>query len=89
LIRQIDAAPPPHGDGALLPPGLDLTPRELEVLRLVAVGKSNQEIARDLVLSVRTVERHVSNIYIKLGATGPAARATTAAYALRHGVVPS
>ena len=88
-VSQAEAAPPPQGDGGLLPSGLELTPRELEVLRLVAAGKSNQDIARSLVLSVRTVERHVSNIYIKLGATGPTARATTAAFALQHGVMPS
>jgi len=89
LMQQIEAATTPHGYGNLLAPGLDLTPRELEVLRLVAAGKSNQEIARALVLSVRTVERHVSNIYIKRGTTGPTARATTAAYALQHGVLLS
>ena len=40
----------------------NLTPREVEVLRLIAEGKSNQEIAAELVLSVRTVERHISTI---------------------------
>ena len=44
-----------------------LTPRELEVLRLVAVGKTNKGIAAELVLSQRTVDRHVSNIFAKLG----------------------
>jgi predicted ATPase/DNA-binding CsgD family transcriptional regulator len=62
----------------------DLTERELEVLRLIASGRSNQEIAQDLVLSLRTVERHISNIYQKIGATGRIARATATAYALRH-----
>ena len=64
----------------------DLTERELEVLRLIAAGKSNQEIAQDLVLSLRTVERHISNIYQKIGATGRIARATATAYALRLGL---
>jgi LuxR family transcriptional regulator, maltose regulon positive regulatory protein len=65
-----------------------LTPREIEVLRLIAVGRSNQEIAAALGLSVRTVERHISNIYAKLGASGAVARTTATAYALRHGLSP-
>ena len=65
----------------------DLTEREVEVLRLIAVGKSNQEIGQELVLSRRTVERHISNIYLKIGATGKVARAAATAYALRHGLV--
>jgi DNA-binding NarL/FixJ family response regulator len=62
-----------------------LTTRELEVLRLIAAGKSNQEIATELVLSIRTVERHVSNIYQKLQISGPTARAVATAYLLRQG----
>ena len=60
-----------------------LTTRELEVLRLVAAGRSNREIADELVLSVRTVERHINNLYTKIGARGKA-DATT--YAFRHGL---
>ncbi len=63
-----------------------LTRRELEVLGLVARGRSNQEIAAQLVLSVRTVERHVSSIYNKIGASGGAARAAAASYALVEGL---
>jgi DNA-binding NarL/FixJ family response regulator len=63
-----------------------LTAREVEVLRLVARGRSNQEIADELVLSVRTVERHIANIYDKIGASGRAARAAAASYALAAGV---
>ena len=48
------------------PPG-GLTARELEVLRLVATGKTNRSIAADLFLSEKTVARHVSNIFTKLG----------------------
>jgi ATP/maltotriose-dependent transcriptional regulator MalT len=59
-----------------------LSPREQEVLRLIARGRSNQEIAAELFLSARTVERHVSNIYDKLGASGKSARAAAASYAL-------
>jgi DNA-binding CsgD family transcriptional regulator len=61
-----------------------LTPRETQVLRLVADGRSNREVAADLVLSERTVERHVSNILTKLGVSS---RAAATAYAHRHGLV--
>jgi DNA-binding NarL/FixJ family response regulator len=60
-----------------------LTPRELEVLRLVAAGRKNREIADELVLSVRTVERHITNVYAKIGARG---KADATAYAFRHGI---
>jgi pimeloyl-ACP methyl ester carboxylesterase/DNA-binding CsgD family transcriptional regulator len=59
-----------------------LTPREREVLHLIAAGRSNQQIADDLVLSLRTVERHITNLYGKIGAHG---KADATAYALRHG----
>ncbi|MBV8990507.1 MAG: helix-turn-helix transcriptional regulator [Solirubrobacterales bacterium] len=55
-----------------------LSPRELEVLRLVAAGLTNEAIAERLVLSVRTVERHLSTIYAKLRLSGKAARAAAA-----------
>jgi len=58
-----------------------LTPREVEVLCLVAAGRSNREIASELVLSERTVARHVTNIY---GKTGANSRADATAYAFRH-----
>jgi DNA-binding CsgD family transcriptional regulator len=60
-----------------------LTAREAEVLARVAAGRSNKEIAAELVLSVRTVERHVDNAYRKIGARN---RADATAYALRHGL---
>ena len=50
-----------------------LSPRELDVLRLVADGRTNEEIAEALTLSIRTVERHLSNVYAKLGVGGRAA----------------
>jgi len=69
-----------------LPPGTPgLTARETEVLRLLAAGKTNGEIAAELVMSVRTAERHVANIYAKLGTAGPVARAVATAYAVTHG----
>jgi DNA-binding CsgD family transcriptional regulator len=60
-----------------------LSHRELEILRQIAAGRSNQEIANDLVLSVRTVERHITNLYAKIGARR---KADATAYALRHGI---
>jgi LuxR family transcriptional regulator, maltose regulon positive regulatory protein len=74
----------PASDAATAPAGLSA--RELEVLRLIARGRSNQEIAAELVLSVRTVERHIANIYDKIGISGRAARAAAASYALAAGV---
>jgi DNA-binding CsgD family transcriptional regulator len=61
-----------------------LTAREAEVLRLIADGRTNREIAETLTLSVRTVGRHITNIYGKIGARN---RAEATAYALRHGFV--
>jgi non-specific serine/threonine protein kinase len=63
-----------------------LSRRESDVLRLIAEGKSNREIAALLVLSLRTVERHTSNLYAKLGAGN---RAAAAVYAVRNGVLAS
>ena len=60
-----------------------LSPREVEVLRLVAAGKTNQAIATELFLSEKTVERHVSNILTKLGV---GSRTAAAAYAFEHGI---
>jgi DNA-binding CsgD family transcriptional regulator len=62
-----------------LPAGLSA--REVEVLRLVAAGRSNREIASELVLSEKTVENHLTRIYAKIGAEN---RAAAAAFAIRH-----
>jgi DNA-binding NarL/FixJ family response regulator len=61
-----------------------LTPRELEVLRLLATGRTNHAIAEDLVLAEKTVHRHVSNIFTKLGVSS---RAAATAYAYEHQLV--
>jgi DNA-binding NarL/FixJ family response regulator len=61
-----------------------LTPRELQVLRLIAAGETNKGIAAELVLSERTVDRHVSNIFTKLSVSS---RAAATAYAYEHQLV--
>jgi DNA-binding CsgD family transcriptional regulator len=61
-----------------------LSPRELEILTLVAKGKSNRDIASDLVISERTVARHMSNIFNKLDV---ASRTAASAFAFEHDLV--
>ncbi|WDL99044.1 response regulator [Alicyclobacillus sp. ALC3] len=61
----------------------DLTDRELDVLRGLAAGRSNQEIADSLQIGVKTVKTHVSNVFIKLGVED---RTQAAIYAVRHGL---
>ena len=69
---------PPADAGVAAAP---LTPREIEVLRLVAAGRTSSEISQEMSLSIRTVGRHITNIYVKIGAR---TRADATAYALRH-----
>jgi DNA-binding NarL/FixJ family response regulator len=61
-----------------------LTARERQVLRLVAAGATNKAVAADLIVSERTVDRHLSNIYTKLGVSS---RAAAVAFAYRHGLI--
>jgi ATP/maltotriose-dependent transcriptional regulator MalT len=61
-----------------------LTARELQVLRLVAAGQTNKAIAAELFVSERTVDRHMSNIYAKLGVSS---RAAATAHAYQHGLI--
>jgi DNA-binding NarL/FixJ family response regulator len=61
-----------------------LTARELQVLRLVAAGRTNKAIAAELVVSERTIDRHVSNIFPKLRVSS---RAAATAYAYEHRLV--
>jgi ATP/maltotriose-dependent transcriptional regulator MalT len=75
-VQQVDKL-----QGRARPGGL--TEREIEVLRLVAEGRSNPDIARALVLSHKTVERHLSNIFTKLDVPS---RTAAAAYAHEHGL---
>jgi DNA-binding NarL/FixJ family response regulator len=60
-----------------------LTEREVEVLANIAGGRSNEQMAKSLSISTRTVERHIANVYNKIGAHN---RAEATAYALRHGI---
>jgi len=71
-------------DGQAIEPVSNLSSREVEVLRLLASGKSNQQIADELVISLNTVRRHVSNVFDK---TGVANRTEASVYARDHGIV--
>lgn len=87
-FEALGAAPDVERVDALLrgrPPGdtHGLTPRELEVLALVATGKTNRSIGEDLFISEKTVARHVSNIFRKLGV---GSRAAATAFAYEHGL---
>jgi DNA-binding NarL/FixJ family response regulator len=78
-LEAVDALP-----GTAASPRSDLlTTREFEVLRLVAAGMTNRTIARELFLSEKTVARHVSNIFTKLGLSS---RSAATAYAYQHGL---
>lgn len=80
VVARLSSAMGAPPAASKLPHGL--TAREAEVLWLIAAGKTNQDIARELVLSVRTVERHISTVYEKLGLHGRAARASAASIAV-------
>ncbi len=87
LFRRLGAEPAADEVDALLAPAslpAGLTAREAEVLRLVASGRSNAQIAADLVLSEKTVARHLSNIFGKLDV---GSRTAATAYAFEHGLV--
>ena len=73
------------GDRPPAEPAVALSDRETEVLALVADGLANEAIATRLHISARTVERHLSNVYAKLGVSGKAARAAAAANFARRG----
>jgi non-specific serine/threonine protein kinase len=79
-----DAVPPPAPGGAAPAPA-GLTPAEVRVLRLLAGGRTTKEIAAALVVSVSTVDRHITHIYAKAGVHG---RAAATAFALKHGLMP-
>lgn len=72
--RPAQAAPQPHEE---------LTEREMEVLQLIAQGKSNQEVADELYIGIKTVKYHLTNLFGKLGVED---RTQAAIYAHRHGL---
>ncbi len=79
-LARVDAlsrAADPHSAGGL-------TAREIQVLRLVATGRTNRAVASELFLSEKTIARHVSNIFTKLGLTS---RSAATAYAYEHGLI--
>ncbi len=73
-----------HAPAADPPPGAQLSARELDVLKLVAEGKDNGQIAAVLFISPKTVKNHISNILMKLQITN---RIQAAVYAVRRGIV--
>jgi DNA-binding CsgD family transcriptional regulator len=77
-LERLDAQP---GEPAV---GVGLTARECDVLRQVASGRTNRQIAVELSISEHTVARHLQNIFLKLGLTS---RAAATAYAYEHGIV--
>ena len=83
LVTETERAVRRRDGRELRPDGL--TERELEILRAVASGRSNKQIGSELFLSVHTVERHVANVYRKIGAHN---RAEAAAYATRLELAP-
>jgi DNA-binding CsgD family transcriptional regulator len=89
VFRQLGAAPDlarlesQAETVAVASPGGALTAREIEVLRLVATGKTNRAIADALSISEKTVARHISNIFTKLDLSS---RAAATAYAFQHGL---
>ena len=78
LLRSQPNAAPAYPGG--------LTEREVEVLRLLASGKTNSEIAEELIIAEATSRRHVANIYEKIGASN---RAEATRYAIREGILPA
>jgi DNA-binding NarL/FixJ family response regulator len=81
IMAFVEGRPIAPAKRSRTPPEPDLTGRELEVLRLIASGSTNEQIAGRLDIVVKTVERHVTNVYRKLGAGGRA-DATRAAVAM-------
>lgn len=87
-LGALGAVVPPGWEASAapaLPPG-GLTPREAEILLAVADGLSNREVAAHLVISEKTVARHLANVYLKIGV---GSRTAAAAWARRNGLMPT
>jgi DNA-binding NarL/FixJ family response regulator len=83
-IDAMGATAPARADAGPVPNAHGLSAREREVLQLVATGKTNKIIANELFLSEKTVDRHVSNIFVKLDVS---TRAAATAWAYQHRLV--
>ncbi len=83
LVGNLFAEKPDAKETAVSPPDIPVTPRELEVLRLLSSGASNKEIAKKLVISEGTVKKHISNILMTLDLRD---RTQAAIYAVQHGI---
>lgn len=83
-LSEVEALLAPQGQARQHDHAAGLTGREMQVLRLVAAGLTNKAIARELALSGKTVDRHLSNIFAK---TGVASRAAATAFAYEHRLV--
>ena len=81
VLRAVDAPP-----AVVPPPPVELTERELEVLRLLASGRTKRQIAAELFISFSTVHTHTVHIYAKCGVS---TRAGLAMFAMRHGLAAS
>ncbi|MFC4505183.1 MULTISPECIES: response regulator [Streptomyces] len=86
LLRQLEDQRTPSASSLAGRPGSQLSARELEVVRLVAVGRTNQEICDTLFLSLSTVKTHLGKIHTKLGLRN---RVEIAAWAWANGAVPA
>lgn len=90
IFRRLGAAPDLQRVESLMSAGAsrtasDLTDREVQVLRQIATGKTNRAVAASLGISEKTVARHVSNLFLKLGLS---TRAAATAYAFKHNLIP-
>jgi DNA-binding NarL/FixJ family response regulator len=80
--RVLVAAGHTRARAAVLPAGL--TAREVEVLRLIALGLTTREVAEQLVISAKTADRHIQNIYAKIGVS---TRGAAALFAIEQGLL--
>jgi DNA-binding CsgD family transcriptional regulator len=85
VSHRVQVGPREHRVGRRRSAPAGLTAREVDVLRLLARGQSNKEVAAQLVISPKTVRNHVEHIYTKTGTTN---RALASLFAANHGLIP-